>query len=86
MAGPAQRAGRSRPREAMPRTQRPLTLPKLGVRDRTRAVLKAFELQLVLGEIRRNRPRSGVPPALRRGAAVLRAEVARGAAFELQLV
>ncbi|MEA9651083.1 transcriptional regulator, partial [Xanthomonas campestris pv. raphani] len=27
--------------------QRPLTLSKLGVRDRTRAVLKAFELQLV---------------------------------------
>jgi len=26
---------------------RPLTLSKLGVRDRTRAVLKAFELQLV---------------------------------------
>ncbi|MEQ7536027.1 transcriptional regulator, partial [Xanthomonas campestris] len=25
----------------------PLTLSKLGVRDRTRAVLKAFELQLV---------------------------------------
>ena len=29
------------------RKQRPLTLSKLGVRDRTRAVLKAFELQLV---------------------------------------
>jgi len=27
--------------------QRPLTLSKLGVRDRPRAVLKAFELQLV---------------------------------------
>jgi DNA-binding NarL/FixJ family response regulator len=31
----------------MPRKRRPLTLSKLGVRDRTRAVLKAFELQLV---------------------------------------
>jgi DNA-binding NarL/FixJ family response regulator len=29
------------------RKPRPLTLSKLGVRDRTRAVLKASELQLV---------------------------------------
>ena len=47
MPGPAQRAGRSQPREPMARKQRLLTLSKLGVRDRTRAVLKAFELQLV---------------------------------------
>ena len=47
MPGPPQRGGRSRPREAVPRRQGPLTLSKLGVRDRTRAVLKAFELQLV---------------------------------------
>ncbi len=47
MPGPAQRAGRSRPRAPVARKQRPLTLSKLGVRDRTRAVLKAFELQLV---------------------------------------
>jgi len=47
MPGPAQRAGRSRPREPMARKQRPLTLSKRGVRDRTRAVLKAFELLLV---------------------------------------
>jgi hypothetical protein len=33
--------------EAVPRERRPLTLSELGVRDRTRAVLKAFELQLV---------------------------------------
>ncbi|MBD9368657.1 transcriptional regulator [Xanthomonas sp. XNM01] len=44
---PPQRGGRSRPREAVPRMQRPLTLSRPGVRDRTRAVLKAFELQLV---------------------------------------
>jgi DNA-binding NarL/FixJ family response regulator len=31
----------------MPRERWPLALSKLGVRDRTRAVLKAFELQLV---------------------------------------
>jgi DNA-binding NarL/FixJ family response regulator len=31
----------------VPRERCPLTLSKLGVRDRTRAVLKAFELQLV---------------------------------------
>jgi len=31
----------------VPRGRCPLTLSKLGVRDRTRAVLKAFELQLV---------------------------------------
>ncbi|GAB3317463.1 transcriptional regulator [Luteimonas notoginsengisoli] len=47
MPGPAQRAGRSRPRAPVARKQRPLTLSKLGMRDRTRAVLKAFELQLV---------------------------------------
>jgi hypothetical protein len=47
MPGPAQRAGRSRPREPMARKRRPLALSKLGARDRTRAVLKAFELQLV---------------------------------------
>jgi len=29
------------------RKRHPLTLSKLGVRDRTRVVLKAFELQLV---------------------------------------
>ena len=45
--GPAQCAGRSRAREPVARKRRPLTLSKLGVRDRTRAVLKAFELQLV---------------------------------------
>jgi hypothetical protein len=37
----------SRPREAGSRKQRALTLSNLGVRDRTRAVLKAFELKLV---------------------------------------
>lgn len=47
MPGPAQRAERLQPREAVPRQQRLLTLSKLGVRDRTRAVLKAFESQLV---------------------------------------
>ena len=47
MAGPAQRAVRSRPRVPMARKLRPLTLSKQGVRGRTRAVLKAFELQLV---------------------------------------
>ncbi len=47
MSGPAQRVGRSRAREPVARRRRPLTLSKLGVRDRTRAVLKAFELQLV---------------------------------------
>ncbi len=31
----------------MARKPVPLTLSKLGVRDRTRAVLKAFELKLV---------------------------------------
>jgi len=31
----------------VPRERCRLTLSKLGVRDRTRAVLKAFELQLV---------------------------------------
>jgi len=47
MAGPAQRAGRSRRSAAVPRELAALTLSKLGVRDRTRAVLKAFELQLI---------------------------------------
>ena len=47
MPGPPQRGGRSGSREAVPRKPYPLTLSKLGVRDRTRAVLKAFELQLV---------------------------------------
>ncbi|AKS17050.1 transcriptional regulator [Xanthomonas campestris pv. campestris] len=50
MPGPAQRAVRSRARKPVACKQRPLTLSKLGVRDRTRAVLKAFEafeLQLV---------------------------------------
>jgi hypothetical protein len=47
MAGPPQRGGRSRPRASVARKPRPLTLSKLGVRDRTRAVLKASELQLV---------------------------------------
>ncbi|WP_434026113.1 transcriptional regulator [[Pseudomonas] boreopolis] len=47
MPCPPQRGGRSRPCEAVPRRRRPLALSKLGVRDRTRAVLKAFELQLV---------------------------------------
>jgi hypothetical protein len=37
----------SPPCEPLARRQWPLTLSKLGVRDRTRAVLKAFELQLV---------------------------------------
>ncbi|WP_425611845.1 transcriptional regulator [Xanthomonas campestris] len=36
---------RSRARKPVACKQRPLS--KLGVRDRTRAVLKAFELQLV---------------------------------------
>ena len=47
MAGPAQRAGRSPPCEPQARKPWRLALSKLGVRDRTRAVLKAFELQLV---------------------------------------
>ena len=70
MSGPAQRAGRSSSRAAVPRRpflltrpgaarrafalphaggvqQAALTLSKLGVRDRTRAVLRAFELQLI---------------------------------------
>ncbi|MBS7456420.1 transcriptional regulator [Coralloluteibacterium stylophorae] len=47
MPGPSQRSGRSPAREAVPRRRRRLTLSKLGVRDRTRAVLKAFELKLV---------------------------------------
>lgn len=34
-------------REAMPRKRATLTLSELGVRDRNRAVLEAFELQLV---------------------------------------
>jgi DNA-binding NarL/FixJ family response regulator len=47
MSGLPQRGRRSPPCEAVPRKQWRLTLSKLGVRDRTRAVLKAFELQLV---------------------------------------
>ena len=47
MPGPPQRAGVRRQREAVPRKRYRLTLSNLGVRDRTRAVLKAFELQLV---------------------------------------
>ncbi len=47
MPGPPQRGGRSSPRAPVARKLRTLTLSKLGVRDRTRAVLKAFELQLV---------------------------------------
>jgi hypothetical protein len=47
MPGPPQRGGRSTARAPVARMQRRLTLSKLGVRDRTRAVLKAFELQLV---------------------------------------
>jgi DNA-binding NarL/FixJ family response regulator len=42
-----QRTGRSSTRAAVPRRLSALTLSKLGVRDRTRAVLKAFELQLI---------------------------------------
>jgi len=46
---PARRsaAGVRRQHEAVPRERCRLTLGKLGVRDRTRAVLKAFELQPV---------------------------------------
>jgi hypothetical protein len=44
---PPQRGGRSRPRAPVARKPRPPTLSKLGVRDRTRAVLKASELQRV---------------------------------------
>jgi hypothetical protein len=47
MPGPPPRGGRSLTRAPMARKRRSLTLPTLGVRDRTRAVLKAFELQLV---------------------------------------
>ncbi|MEA9563154.1 transcriptional regulator [Xanthomonas sp. WHRI 8932A] len=47
MSRPAQRAGRSRARKPAACRQRLLTLSKLGVRNRTCAVLKAFELQLV---------------------------------------
>ena len=47
MPGPPQRGGRSDAREPLARRRRALILSKLGVRDRTRAVLKAFELQLV---------------------------------------
>jgi len=47
MPGPVQRTGRSRPFAPAARKLRPFALSKLGVRDRTRAVLKAFELQLV---------------------------------------
>ena len=47
MPGPPQRGGCSHPRAPITRGLRLLTLSKLGVRDRTRAGLKAFELQLV---------------------------------------
>ena len=47
MPGPPQRGGRAGPGAPVARNLRTLTLSKLGVRDRTRAVLKAFELQLV---------------------------------------
>jgi hypothetical protein len=47
MAGPPQRGGRSRPRAPVARKPRPPTLSKLGVRDRTRAVLQATELPRV---------------------------------------
>jgi len=47
MPGPAQRAGRSPPHTPMACTTRRLTLSEFGVRDRTRAVLKAFELRLI---------------------------------------
>lgn len=47
MPRPPQRGGRSRPCEPVARERWPLTLSKLGVRNRTRAVLEAFELQLV---------------------------------------
>jgi len=47
LPGPLQRTGRSVRREPVARRPSRLTLSKLGVRDRTRAVLKAFELQLV---------------------------------------
>ena len=48
MAGPKRAALRAFAAARASGSQaRPLTLSKLGVRDRTRAVLKAFELQLV---------------------------------------
>ncbi|MEA9587544.1 transcriptional regulator [Xanthomonas sp. WHRI 10064A] len=47
MSRPAQRAGRSRARKPAACRQGLLTLSKLGARDRTCAVLKAFELPLV---------------------------------------
>ncbi len=47
MARPAQRAGRSRRRTPIACKRAALTLSKLGARDRTRAVLKAFELQSI---------------------------------------
>jgi hypothetical protein len=47
MPGPPLRSGRSPLREAVPRRQQRLALSRLGVRDRTRAVLEAFELRLV---------------------------------------
>ena len=48
MPGPARAARRAFAAARAGGSQaRPLTLSKLGVRDRTRAVLKAFELQLV---------------------------------------
>ena len=48
MPGPARVARRAfAAARARGSPARPLTLAKLGVRDRTRAVLKAFELKLV---------------------------------------
>ena len=47
MPGPPQRGGLSPARAPVACRLRRLTLSKLGVRDRNRAVLKAFELQLV---------------------------------------
>jgi hypothetical protein len=50
MPWPAE-AGASVSARAMARKPRPLTLSRLGARDRTWAVLKAFELQLVRGQV-----------------------------------
>ncbi|WP_228441849.1 hypothetical protein [Xanthomonas campestris] len=60
MPGPSQRAVRLRARKPVACKQRPLTLSKLGMRDRTRAVLKAFELMV------RNPRRAGRRCALAR--------------------
>jgi hypothetical protein len=47
MSGPPQHGGRSRGPRGDASQAGPAHPVKLGVRDRTRAVLKAFELQLV---------------------------------------